>query len=58
MLATLAWQVKTEDWLGGYVPHPARWLAEERWDDEPMAPPLTRTNARAIAVFFGDAPDF
>lgn len=43
MLATLAWQVKTDQWVrddGQYIPHPATWLRQERWEDEPLT--LTR----------------
>jgi hypothetical protein len=42
MISTLAWQVKTPEWLeqnGRYIPRAASWLRESRWNDEP-----TRTN--------------
>lgn len=38
MLATIEWQKTTEDWTregGRYIPHPATWLNQERWNDEP-----------------------
>lgn len=25
----------SRDWLNGYIPHPAKWLKERRWEDEP-----------------------
>jgi hypothetical protein len=35
---TLAWQTQSEQWLregGQFIPHPATWLNQGRWDDEP-----------------------
>ncbi|APW37146.1 hypothetical protein RD110_08000 [Rhodoferax koreense] len=40
MLDAIAWQRKTEDWRkegGRFIPHPATWLNNERWNDEPPA---------------------
>lgn len=37
MLTALAKQKRTEQWTrdnGKYIPHPATWLNQERWDDE------------------------
>lgn len=37
MKRTLAWQ--TQQWTDPqYIPHPATWLNQGRWDDEPFAP--------------------
>jgi hypothetical protein len=40
MLATLKWQSESPDWQKEnrkFVPHPATWLNEGRWEDEPSA---------------------
>ena len=58
MFRTLAWQVRSEDWLRGYILHPAAWLAQERWDDEPMPPRLSANSARAMVAIFSDDPAF
>lgn len=42
MLAALAWQRTQPAWLkdgGDFIPHPATWLNQERWDDEPYVAP-------------------
>lgn len=36
-LETLAWQVKSSQWQAGYIPNPATWINQGRWEDEPMA---------------------
>ncbi len=36
-LSTLEWQKESRDWLkdgGEYIPHPATWLNQKRWQDE------------------------
>lgn len=41
ILTALDWQNKQERWLeegGRFVPNPATWLNQGRWDDEPTAP--------------------
>lgn len=41
IVAALAWQVKSEQWTkdnGQFIPHPATYLNQRRWEDEP--PPL------------------
>lgn len=38
MIAAVAEQRKTPQWQkdgGQYIPHPATWLSQDRWDDEP-----------------------
>lgn len=38
MIATLDWQRHCTDWTkdhGDFIPHPATWLNQGRWDDEP-----------------------
>jgi hypothetical protein len=61
MLATIAWQRHTPQWLkngGAYVPHPATWLNGERWDDEPFETPMlkekTVNNLRAVDEWLRD----
>lgn len=39
ILAVLEWQRKTEAWTkdgGQFIPHPATWLNQGRWEDEPV----------------------
>lgn len=38
LLATLGWQKKSFDWIkdgGKFIPYPATWLNQRRWEDEP-----------------------
>lgn len=42
MLSTLGWQAKSAQWQrnsGQYIPNPATWLNQGRWDDKPSAVP-------------------
>lgn len=42
ILAALAWQCKSPDWLkdgGKFIPYPASYLRGRRWEDQPPAPP-------------------
>jgi len=34
--ATLAWQVKSKQWLEGFIPNPATYINQGRWEDEPQ----------------------
>jgi hypothetical protein len=57
MLKTLAWQAETEQWRrddGQFIPHPATWLRQERWDDEPVrvVPPDRRVTGRESAAAY------
>lgn len=41
MLSALQWQVQTTQWSrerGKYIPNPATWLHQRRWEDEPFNP--------------------
>lgn len=58
MLKTLKWLVQSEQWLEGFIPLPATWLNQERWDDEPPPPSLNKKNARALVAIFGHDPEF
>lgn len=38
--AALRWQIRSEQWTkdgGQFIPHPATWLNQRRWEDEPPA---------------------
>lgn len=36
MLAAIEWQSKSKQWaIDGIIPHPATWLNQRRWEDEP-----------------------
>lgn len=51
MLAVLAWQKQQEAWVkdgGQFVPHPATWLNQGRWQDERSEAP--RLNRSSIAL--------
>jgi hypothetical protein len=56
ILNALAWQCEDEDWIRSIgIPHPAKYLTDQRWLDEPPAPPSlvseqTRRNLRNIKV--------
>lgn len=40
MVVALAWQSQSEQWQNPrYIPHPATWLRQGRWDDEPVKTP-------------------
>lgn len=42
ILAAIAWQSKTPQWTkdgGKFIPHPATWLHQHRWEDEPFQAP-------------------
>ena len=51
----LAWQTKSAEWTkdgGQYVPNPATWLNQGRWDDEPLGsgPIPTGSQPRKLLV--------
>lgn len=51
MIAALAWQKQQDAWLregGRYVPNPATWINQGRWQDEPQTTP--RVNDRTLAT--------
>jgi hypothetical protein len=52
MLAGLEWQRQQAAWMkdgGQFVPHPATWLNQGRWDDEPFhAPTLTERSTQTM----------
>lgn len=60
--AALAWQVRSRQWIDGYIPNPATYLNQGRWDDEPQAaakaPVAERTSRQlsAIEAFAKGAP--
>lgn len=49
ILSALDAQKRSAEWLkeqGKFIPHPATWLNQGRWDDVPLAPPAEKTEAR------------
>lgn len=43
MVSALTWQVNQPGWTkdgGKFVPYPATWLNQKRWEDEPFEPPI------------------
>lgn len=52
MLSALEWQVRTPKWVqkgGEFIPHPATWLHQRRWEDEPFLPADADPNDAAWA---------
>lgn len=48
ILVALSWQKATEQWTdqnGRYIPHPATYLNQRRWEDEPIEPADTGRTA-------------
>lgn len=54
MLAALEWQRTQEQWVkdgGQFIPMPATYLNQERWEDEPIALPTGKAQTvRNLAV--------
>lgn len=51
MLSVLAWQKQQDSWVkdgGQYIPHPATWLNQGRWQDEPTE--AASANASSLAL--------
>ena len=51
VIAALAWQVQQDNWLidgGRFVPNPATWINQGRWQDEPSTTP--KVNDRTLAA--------
>ena len=49
VLAALAWQRTQPAWVkdaGDYIPNPATWLNQRRWEDEPFQAPPTQAEQR------------
>lgn len=52
MKRAIRWQSATEQWRkqgGRFIPHPATWLNQGRWQDEPTATPKFSENVERIA---------
>lgn len=48
IMAALAWQKQSEQWVrdgGQYIPNPATWLNQRRWEDEPIAVDVSLTKS-------------
>jgi hypothetical protein len=46
ILVALKWQLRSDQWTrdgGQYIPHPATYLNQTRWEDEPVEPPQPKT---------------
>lgn len=51
VLETLNWQIYTDQWQrenGQFIPNPATWLNQKRWEDEKSTGPRTSTQGRYI----------
>jgi hypothetical protein len=57
VMDALSWQLKTEQWTrdgGRYVPYPATYLSQRRWQDEPptQSPAhLTKSDRQRVAIY-------
>lgn len=50
MVAAIAWQARSEKWTkdkGAYIPNPATWLNQGRWQDEPPLDAVSQSGASA-----------
>lgn len=45
--AAIKWQKETEQWQKGIIPHPATWINQGRWTDEPHGAGVSRRLVRA-----------
>lgn len=56
MLDALDWQRRQTAWIvdgGKYIPHPATWLNQERWADEPTeAPQISAASAGTLKSIY------
>lgn len=63
VLAALRWQIKSHDWMMGFIPHPSTYLNDGRWDDDEASASLARGGRDVKRGHFrptasnGDAPD-
>lgn len=51
VLKALEWQKNSQQWIEGYIPNPATYINQERWEDEPQnanAPPSNRRNQNLV----------
>lgn len=59
MLAALEWQRHSDQWAEGrgqFIPHPATWLRQGRWQDEPVARKPRQGSYIGAGATNGDAP--
>jgi hypothetical protein len=49
MLQAIAKQLKWQQWVDGFIPHPATWLNGKRWEDENQ-PTVTAAHAQTMTV--------
>jgi hypothetical protein len=50
ILGAIEWQKKSDQWTkenGQFIPHPATWLNQHRWEDQPVEPIKTMAQKRA-----------
>lgn len=46
ILAALEWQKKSQQWRQGFIPNPATYLNQHRWEDEPKPDVLTQITVK------------
>lgn len=60
ILSALEWQRNSQQWQQGFIPNPATYLNQHRWEDEPKPEALTQMTAKqqqaaiAARTFFGN----
>lgn len=50
VLNALRWQVNSKKWLEGYIPNPATYLNQRRWEDEPPQNTMTASSSAMGAL--------
>ena len=50
MLEAVGWQAKTKQWQEGFIPNPATWLNQRRWEDEPPKSSVVYLTGNGVAL--------
>jgi len=50
MLDAVGWQAKTKQWQEGFIPNPATWLNQRRWEDEPPKSSVVYLTGNGVAL--------
>ena len=50
MLEVIGWQVKSKQWQDGFIPNPATWLSQRRWEDEPPKTSVVYLTGNGVAL--------
>jgi uncharacterized protein YdaU (DUF1376 family) len=50
MLEVIGWQEKSKQWQDGFIPNPATWLSQRRWEDEPPKTSVVYLTGNGVAL--------